>query len=548
MKTTKTPEKNKKAMLKIALLLFLASLLLMLGHSMFLEKLRVQGDENWLISLDITYMAEQNDSVLIIQPPYESEYLRLVGRKLSHPGLRVMHAPANSLNKRAIRLRSREAGNYPVAVEFTLQLNQTPHFHSNLSKELSTERRQYFLADNEWLQLDNTSLGVLLTEIGFDQARQERLPENIYSYVQSLPGKSTSQRRRVPDVLKTRSANQQEKALLMVALCRKAGVPARMITGLELKDDPVAASSYWVEAFVNGRWHSYHPALGYINNLPNNFVALDKYGDGIISATVNATKLPKQQLELENAILIEQIADRFISPDNTRDEWYQVFILDRLPGDTREQLSLLMLLPLGALLCGFIRQFGGLHSYGVFTPTILALAVTYSEIETTLLILLITALLVYLARPAFHHEMSRTPRLSIIFTLVSVGMVLGVSVLDHFSFATGGELILLPIVIITSLIDRFFAAVDSLSYRTAIIRLMWTLLLMLTVLPILQLSWLGGWILRYPEFHLITLSLLIMISYYPFGKHKLPKSLSWLTERDKKREPKQSEDRTGNDA
>jgi len=533
MKASKVSDQiDRKKMHKVAFILFVMGLTLIFAHSMFLQSQQVQGDENWLISLDIQYTTQQDNSVISIQPPYESEYLRLVGRNLSHPGLRVVQPLRNSLNKRGIRIRSREAGNYQVGVEFILQLNQTPHFHNKNAQELSAKRRQFFLSDNEWLQLDHAALETLYTDIGFNQVKQDRLPENIFSYIRQLAAHQSHSLRNVPDILSTGSANNRERALLMVALCRKAGIPARVITGLELKDDPSAVTEYWAEAYVNGRWISYHPGLGYINNLPENFVALDKYGDGIVSVSLvgDDENLSSKNHLLEKNILVERTLDRFISPDNNRNEWYQIFVLDRLSADTREQLSLLMLLPLGALLCSLIRQFGGLHSYGVFTPTILALAVTYAEMETTLLILMITVLLVYFGRPAFHHKMARTPRLSIIFTLVAVSMVFGVSVLDNFSLAIDGQLILLPIVILTSLVDRFFSTVDTHSYRVALVRLVWTIILTVTVLPVLQLSWLGGWILRYPEFHFLTLSLLILISSYPFGKHKLPKSLSWLAE------------------
>jgi len=118
--------------------------------------------------------------------------------------------------------------------------------------------------------------------------------------------------------------------------------------------------------------------------------------------------------------------------------------------------------------------------------------------------------------------------------VIAVSMVLGVSILDYFSLATDGHLILLPIVILTSLIDRFFSAVELLGYRTAFIRLAWTLAITLAILPVLQLYWLGNWILRYPEFHLFTLAAFILISGLPFTERKLPGWLGLLSEPAKK--------------
>ena len=529
---------NERNMRKVAGFLFIAGILLVAIHYIFLQNQQLHSDENWLVSIDVSHKTKLPDTIISIQPPYESASIRLVGRNINHPGLSVAPSYRKDVTTRGIRLRAHKPGEYQVGTEFSLQLSQTPHFRGTTNKVITRKHRQFFLLDNEWLQLDNPKIEEKLIDIGLNTIEQEKLPEVIFKFVSEFSNQYSSVLRSVPDILMAHSASHREKSLLMVALCRKAGIPARVITGLELKDDPSASSIYWVEVYVNDGWVSYRPGSGSRQSLPVNYLALDKYGDGIVSASKRKSKITAADFTLDYDIMIERVPATINSPDNTRNEWYQVFILDRLSADTREQLSLLMLLPIGAMLCSLIRQFAGLHSYGVFTPTILALAFTYANIETTMLILVITLALVYFGRPSFHHEMSRTPRLSIIFTLVASGMVMGVSILDYFSLAADGHIILLPIVIITSLIDRFFSTIESQGYHTAFVRLVWTVILTLTILPVLQFKWLGEWILRYPESHLITLSLLIMISYYPFGKHKLPLWLKLLSEPAPKPKPK----------
>ena len=533
---------NEINMRKVAIILFLVGIVLIVVHYLSLQDQQSQGDENWLINIESNHVVNTEKTIISIQPPYESRYIRLVGRNVKHPGLRIVPPLTNAIiTKRAIRLRAEKPGKFHTSVEFSLQLSKTSRFHKSDGALLSTERRQFFLADSEWLQLDDPLLAAALTDIGLNETDHERLAERIFQTIHHFSNKEPGKLRNAPTILASRSGDGRERALLMVALSRKAGIPARLITGLELKDDPSASLQYWVEVYINDKWLSYHPALGFRNYLPANYVALDKYGDGVISATLGGVAVSKKEYSLNSDIGIERTADTTLSPDNSRTEWYQIFMLDRLSSDTREQLSLLMLLPLGALLSSFIRQFIGLHSYGVFTPTILALAITYAERETTMMILAITMTLVYFGRPTFHHEMARTPRLSIIFTLVATSMVIGVSILDYFSLATDGHLILLPIVIITSLVDRFFSAVEKLGNHTAFVRLAWTLILTVITLPVLQMDWLGALILRYPELHLFTLSFLILISYFPFGKYKLPGWLGILTEPEKKSRKKHKE-------
>ena len=488
-KANKTYQKN---MGKVALVLFVAGLLLFSAHVLLLQSKQVQNDENWLLSLNISSMVKQAETIISIQPPYESAYIRLVGRNVNHAGLRVVPPARTDISKRGIRLRAVTAGSYQIGVEFSLQLSQTPHFHNPVASLLTTKSRQLYLSDNEWLQLEEPVLEAKLIELGLNDLDQEQLIERIFQFVYKLAGHNQSSLRSVSQMLMTRSGNNRERAILMVALSRKAGLPARVVTGLELNDDPDASPLYWVEVYADDGWVSYHPGLGYAKSLPINFIALDKSGDGIVSSYIKQQKTTFKDNPFDVDISIERIARTIASPDNTRREWYQVFMLDRLSAETRAQLSLLMLLPLGALLCSVVRQLAGLHSYGVFTPTMLALAVTYADKQTTLLILMISLAIVYLARPAFHREMSRTPRLSIIFTLVATSIVLGVSMLDYFSLSTDSHLILLPLVIITSLIDRFFSTVELNGYHTAFIRLGWTFILTLITIPVLQMEWLGA--------------------------------------------------------
>lgn len=543
MKTKKTAEHEiRYKMRRFATYLLITGFTLVFTHYIFLKSQQVHNDENWLITLDGIHTIKQAGTIINIQPPYESENIRLISRNLSHAGLRIIPPQHDTINRRGIRLRANKPGTYQVSIEYALQLSQNPKFHAPSISKLDPKKLQLFLSNNEWLQLEDPVLEKIYKDTGLNKTVYEKLPERIFEFVQQLPHSKSSSIRTVINIISSGSANHRERALLMVALCRKSGIPSRVITGLKLQDDPSAYPDYWVEVYIDDQWISYHPGLGYRNKLPVNYIALDKYGDGIVSASIKGLPVSSSDYVASNDIMIERMSVTIGANDKIHGHWYQIFMLDRLSVETRNQLSLLMLLPLGALLCSIIRQVVGLHSYGVFTPTILALAITYTEIETTVLILAITMVLVYFGRPTFHQEMSRTPRLSIIFTLVAIGMVIGVSILDYFSLATDGHLVLLPIVIITSLIDRFFSAMELHGNHIAFIRLLWTFILMLAVLPILQLIWLGEWILRYPEFHLITLSLLILVAYYPFGKHKLPTWLSLLSEPEKTIDTKNGND------
>lgn len=93
-------------------------------------------------------------------------------------------------------------------------------------------------------------------------------------------------------------------------------------------------------------------------------------------------------------------------------------------------------------------------------------------------------------------------------------MLIGVSILEFMNLNTEGHLILLPIVILTSLVDRFLLTLEKDGRFIAMYRLFWTSLIALGIIPVLGLEWLGIQLLGYPELHLVTVALLLFMADY----------------------------------
>ena len=95
---------------------------------------------------------------------------------------------------------------------------------------------------------------------------------------------------------------------------------------------------------------------------------------------------------------------------------------------------------------------------------------------------------------------------------------MSVSVLNYFQINQSGNIVLLPVIILTSLVDRIYKTIDNNGLSIAINRLLWTFMIAFLCLPIIQFETLGQLILQYPEIHFTTLALILMISLYK-GKH-----------------------------
>ena len=125
------------------------------------------------------------------------------------------------------------------------------------------------IAANEWLQADAPAIRELALRtagpIRGADARMRALAEFVRSYITEKDlsvGYGSAL-----DTLKSREGDCTEHAVLLAALARALGIPARIAVGLAYAPGfPGHAQSFvphmWVQAWIGDRWQSYDAALG----------------------------------------------------------------------------------------------------------------------------------------------------------------------------------------------------------------------------------------------------------------------------------------------
>ena len=496
---------NKKiAILLIVLAVALVSLRLLLGGNA-----EYSDDHSWLFTVNVEFKASDSKSARIyLKQPYETERIRVNQRTLHHAGLQQVYRKTKGQIDRDLVFRPRGTGEHFLSAQYALQSSVHARFFSMKPITLSDKERENLITVDESSLMTEQVYQEIDDQLNLDNIVKDELPENLLMFLYNLPTTQSDSQTMlsIAPSLNLESLTLLQKALLMVDLCRKHNIPARMVTGFVLKDDPDAQPSWWVEVHQDNAWNPYHPETGSLKSLSSAYIAIDKSGQGIV--TYNNLDSINWSVE------IEELSESAINRDIGHREWNEVFNLTRLPADVREQLILLALLPLGALITAIIRGYVGVHSYGVFTPTMLALAMIYTSTVTTMAILLVIAIAVYVGKPAMQPAISRTPRLSIVFVFVALSMLLGISILDYLGLGTDGHLVLLPIVILTGLVDRFLQTLEKDGQLIALYRLFWTSVISLMIIPVLSYEWLGYQLLSYPEVHLVTVALLLLLADY----------------------------------
>ncbi len=463
------------------------------------------GDKLWQLTVDAAFEAENKKSNISISTPGSTPYNRLIRQSITHPGLRIRNdKPVDDVNHE-IRAVAIENGPLSLSAEFHIHQSSTPSIQITKTI-LSTDLTELYLKNDDAMDLDHPDVTALvnkLTERSED--RSARLLQ-IHEYCRSLKNTDKNQLRSVRDIIKHKKASAEERVLVFVALARAMKFPARMVTGFILEESLDVKPHYWVEVYDDSSWQPFDPDFGYHNELPQNFMPFS-YDSNTIVSLKNGNNLSVDYFLEANLYTVPKTKQNSL-------QWLSIFDLQQLDLETRSILASLLLLPYGVLITAIFRHFIGIHSYGVFTPTLLALATDFNQWQTTVMILAIIILFSAIGRKIFPKKLSRTPRLSIIFTLVAVSMSFAVSFVDYVMPSSDGYAVLLPIVILTTLIDRFYQTIDTKGLKTSYIRLFWTLIITLVCLPIVQYKPLGFILLEFPELHLLTLTAILFITSY----------------------------------
>ena len=500
------------------------------------------GDSAWSIGISHHIETVDKDAVVFIPPPWDTRHARLYSQTLSHPGLRQRRTKSDRKD-RDIALTAPGAGQYTIESVFSIYVSHLP-LSEPRRPALSEQNRASWLSSSKGIEVNTPTTDMIVGGLAHSKPDTEHLIESLFNFVSNNirinPGASNASE----TALTGNQATALGSTRALLALLRSAHLPARIVTGVDLQ----ASSSlprYWAEVYDGEKWLPLDPVNGYLKEMPIFYIPLRK-GDSDLLRTENATVS-----DTEWQVTLLPTYDGLLTSDTRRPT--DILDLTRLSPAGREILSVLLLLPIGVLTTELLRQFAGIRTYGTFTPTLFALAITHVYWITAIIVLLLVTVIAVTIRAAMPDlKLQRTARLAIVFTLVAMSMSIVVSGISYFDPGVDNTVTLLPLVILTMLVDRIYTVYDERGLHTAIVRLAWTVVAaMISLYVLLQTHW-GTWLVSYPEVHAVTLAIVIMIGLYHGPKLRDLPSFAWLKEpsrtlRDRKtdkRQPEQSGDST----
>ena len=297
----------------------------------------------------------------------------------------------------------------------------------------------------------------------------------------------------------------------VLLLLRAASLPARVVEGLQLVESVTGSTLTWVEVWTGQEWDSLQPENGEIYQQPVPLLALTTNGLPLIRV-ING-ELSEVRWTLNRGIISQwrMQFERIMSSNRFLDRWS----LFRLPADFQGTFRILILVPIGALMICLLRNIIGFPTFGIFLPVLMALAFRNTGLAYGLGIFWGVVLFGYVVRRQIDKlRLLLVPRLSVILTLVILCIIFFALLGNKLGLREFMAVGLLPFVILTMTIERFFVITEESGTREALWTAVGSAGVAVITYKILQLEPLQLTFFVYPELLFVIAAIQVLLGRY----------------------------------
>ena len=297
----------------------------------------------------------------------------------------------------------------------------------------------------------------------------------------------------------------------ITTILASARIPARMVRGFDLQGrqrraEPVA----WLEVHDGDSWRFFNPNTGE-ESLPSRFLIWWRGSEPLVNVE-GGSNVQVQFSVQENNLDTVAIAETQAAKQGAT---LIDFSLYSLPIQTQAVYSVLLMIPIGALVMVFMRNFIGIDTFGTFMPVLIALA--FRETQLFWGLLLFTLLVALGLSIRFLLERLRlllVPRLSAVLIVV-VMLMLIISLVSHrLGLETGLSVALFPMVIISMTIERMSVVWEERGPGDAMREGLGSLGVAVAAYIFMGLARLEHLIFTFPELLLVVLAIILLAGRY----------------------------------
>lgn len=484
-----------------------------------------RGESVWRLTYDIEFPQVIGGKAFIAIPD-NSPSSRVFRETFSHQGIWMdILRTKRTLEREAVivPIVGYEQGRFIAEFDIYVKANETPKssppafpLGEGGAVQLTAEEIAHYLQEEKTIQLNSYHLSSVVNQQNSGQLTKDKLLENIFEYCcQNIVQGGQEDPCDALGTLQKGYGTTLGRARAMIALCRVAKIPARLVTGLRLESSLDARQHCWVEVYWKKCWLPCDPENGYYGSLPATYLPIRRDSNQIVRTTFPQSGAPANPHNFRAKYSIRRLLPSASFPAQPLNRLWNIVDLTRLSSGMQEVVGLILLLPLGALITAIFRNLIGIETFGTFTPCLIALSFVQADWRTGAVVFFVVLTLGILARLLLNKlKLLMVARLGIILTLVVLSMILAVSILDYLSLTPSARAVLLPMVILTMMIERFHITAEQDGLPEAFKMFAGTLVVAVCCLAIFSVAAIGRSLLAFPEVQLLIAAVLLLIGRY----------------------------------
>ena len=213
---------------------------------------------------------------MTVSIPVDTACGRILRQDVRVSNFRLTPLRLSSQESRELAALTEAAGESRLTLRLDIQLSRNAMWPVNgAATNLTTALRAKYLEETPEIRVHSPAVVDTLRQLQQPPSGEQQLVERIFEHCRTLPASSGNAG--PSDVAGTRAedvASPLGRVRAMVGLCRAGSIPARLVTGFEIRESSEARVQYWMEALVNRVWVPFDPTRGYAKELPFNFLPI----------------------------------------------------------------------------------------------------------------------------------------------------------------------------------------------------------------------------------------------------------------------------------
>ncbi|MGB9627591.1 MAG: UUP1 family membrane protein [Thermodesulfobacteriota bacterium] len=300
-----------------------------------------------------------------------------------------------------------------------------------------------------------------------------------------------------------------EKALLL--LLRSADFPILKVQGFVLAESIATQPDRWIGVWTGEKWEHVQVETGDL--YPESVCLLPLMIGDTPLVSISGARLQEVRWNLSKQTLSQWRAhfERIYRSGRFLDRWS----LFSIPNQFQEIFRILLLVPLGVLMISVLRNIVGFPTFGIFMPVLMALAFRNTGLYYGLGIFAGVVLIGYLLRRAIDRlRLLLVPRLSFLITFVILAFTVLALIGSKFGVRGFMAIGLLPFVILSMTIERFFILIEESGALQALRTAAGSAAVAAITYKIIQIDPLQLTFFVYPELLFVIMGLLLLLGNY----------------------------------